>query len=451
MISVIDLLLFLLVATFFLIVGLFRGKRASTELSYLVAERKTGLFALTCTLIMTEFNSGTLIAFSSMGYLAGYKAICLPGVFLVGLLFYAVTVAKKWKAYDGISVAGFFTQRYGRLFGKMASLCLMAAMVGFSATYVKSLTLIFAPIFSSHSGWMLSGILVGGVLVMTLRTGLVSIIRTDILSTLLMVIVFPSLIYFVCSLPQGLAVVEPTILPTRFLISLFVLTMFTYILAPWYGQKMFAARSQKIAYIAVILAAVFVFFLYGIACFATALLRKKGIEVAAAQEALPHLMRLALPQGVRGLFYALLFLSSATTLTGVWNALSGMLIHDFLSEKVQNNALRPISMTLGFAILSFLLANTLVDHVLDKMILANIPVAALSFSLLAGFYWKRVARFGAYLSTLVGLVVGVGAYLYFGEEGMYTWYWALWGIPLIFLAGISGSLLRKKNLAKAKA
>ncbi len=79
------------------------------------------------------------------------------------------------------------------------------------------------------------------------------------------------------------------------------------------------------------------------------------------------------------------------------------------------------------------------------MILANIPIVALSFALLGGFYWRGTTRSGVYVSIIVGLICGTGAYLYYGEEGKYTLYWALYGIPLIFISGIATSLLTRNR------
>ena len=61
------------------------------------------------------------------------------------------------------------------------------------------------------------------------------------------------------------------------------------------------------------------------------------------------------------------------------------------------------------------------------------------FALLGGFYWKKSSRFGAYCSIFVGLICGAGSYMYWGEEGGYTWNWTVGGIPLIFLSGVIGS------------
>ncbi|NGX53314.1 MAG: putative symporter YidK [Chlamydiae bacterium] len=442
---------FILFSTLILLlvgVGVYKSKRIQSESAYLFADRKTKFIALTATLVMTEFNSATLISFSSLGYGAGFWALTLPFIFLFGLLFYAVTVAKKWKEFDGHSVAGFFTKRYGRDIGLFASTLLLLAMVGFSAAYIKSLILLFQPLVPTVSPWMLSLLLLAIIFAMSLRGGLIAIIRTDMVSMVLMLLFFPLVAFFMwksSALPEISVAIEQsqTILPLRFIFSLIILTMFTYILAPWYGQKIFAAASKRVAYWAVIAAALLVFLLYGSAIFATALFRYRGFDAPSWEQAFPTLIHTVLPRGFKGFAYALFFTTSATTLTGVWSAMSAMWIGDFLkSPSKQTDYRRSMMATLFFAGISFLLANTLVDKVFDKLILANIPVAALSFGLLAGFYWKKASRLGVLISIIMGCACGVGAYWIFGEAGGYTWYWAVYGIPLIFLTGIAGSLLQ---------
>lgn len=449
-----DLGTFCLVVGVLVLVGIYRSRRITSDSAYLFADRDTSWFSLTATLVMTEFNSATLISFASVGYIAGFWALLLPLIFLFGLLFYAVTVAKKWKAFNGNSVAGFFTEKYGSTIGRGTSALLLLAMMGFSSVYVKSLTLIFAPLLPSLGPWVLSGMLMSVILIMATRGGLIAVIRTDIVSFLFMIIGFPLVAMYLwksVSLPSVSFQTVMTfgqsqgVLPLQFVVSLIVLSMFTYILAPWYGQKIFAAKSEKVAYWSVISAAVLVFVLYGSAIVATALFRYRGYECDVAQEALPSLISQCLPVGCKGVAYALLFATSATTLTGVWSAMASMWKSDFgiATDEYQSS----IMATITFSMISYVLANTFVDQVFDKMILANIPVAALSFGLLAGFYWKHVSRIGVFISIMVGCVCGVSAYLVFGEAGGYTWYWAMYGIPCTFAAGFIGSLLfREKRL-----
>lgn len=438
-----DVLTFVGVIGCLLLLGLFKNRRVQSESSYLFAERKCSVWQLTCTLVMTEMNTSTLLSFAGLGYLAGARALSLPLVFFIGLIFYALTVAKKWKNLDAYSVVELFRKRYGDTLAKLASLALLAAMIGFTATYVKSLSLLFHPLFPNFSPWSISLMLIGVTLLMTLRGGLVAIIRTDIMSFLLMCLIIPTILFVSYRAAPDISLVFPEgaqILPTRFVISIIFLTMFTYILAPWYGQKIFSARSPKVARTSVGLAAVLVFLFYGAAVLATAYL--KGITLNSPEEGIPYIIRTLLPAGMRGLAFATLFAICATTLSGVWSAMSAMVIADFWKCRPEGNYRRGLFLTLTFALVSYLMGNTLVDRILDKLILANIPVLALSFALLAGFYSKKVSPFGACVSILVGLSWGIGCYLHYGEAGFYTWYWVIYGIPLIFLSGIVSSSLK---------
>jgi solute:Na+ symporter, SSS family len=174
-----DLLpLFFFVAALILI-GVWKGRRVASEGTYLVADRRIGLFALTATLVMTEINTATLISFAAAGYGVGGWALSLPLIFLVGLGFYAAVAAKKWHSFKGISVASFFTNRYGKDVGLLVSIALLSAMAGFSAAYVKSLYLLFLPIFPSMNEWSLTALQVGLVLAMTIRGGLLSVIYSE--------------------------------------------------------------------------------------------------------------------------------------------------------------------------------------------------------------------------------------------------------------------------------
>jgi len=450
---IIDWLIFFIFLSLLSIIGIFKLKNIKSEEQYLLAGRKTGFIALTATLVMTEFNTGTLLAFSGMGYVAQGWALALPFIFLIGLLFYAGTVAKKWKEFNGLSVAHYFTERYGKNIGLITAVILFLAMVGFSSTYIKSLSLLFLPLFPGLNAWALSGILTSVVLIMTLKGGLISIIRTDVVSFLAVLIFLPILLYFswnldstgmdaTLSIHQSLA-----ILPPQFILSLIILTMFSYILAPWYAQKIVSAQSPKIAYFSVVVAAIFVFLLYGLGIGAANFLSIKGVQLQGSEQALPYLIHYALPWGLRGLGYGILFAIASTTLAGVWSAMVTILVGGIKSSGSQESVKRGFYLTLFCANLSYLGANAFVDHILDKMILANIPVVALSFALLGGFYWNKASRLGVYVSILTGIACGVGFYYFYGESGMYTWYWALIGVPAIFFSGIVGSYFERMRVA----
>lgn len=445
--AIFDLVGFFLILFLFGFAGLWRSRQIVTRDAYLLANRHTGLFGLVATLVMTELNTSTLISFSAAGFLAGDWAIVLPLIFLVGLTFYALTVAKKYRRRNVMSVAEIFRDKYGTNYARAVSLCLIVAMVGFSATYIRSMTLFFAPLLRINL-WGLSLLLTLAIAIFTVRGGLVAIIRSDIVSFLLVIFLLPLTYFWTYTFKTNANLVPLSLaqgqefFSSSYVLSLMVLTSFTYILAPWYGQKIFSAKNERVAYWSVALSAVLVFVLYGIVTLACSLLQKKGLKLSSPESALPFILSNIVPIGARGITYAVIFSIGATTLSGVWSAMTSMVISDFYSKE-SSSVKNPIMITLLFAAICLILANTMVDNVFNKLILANIPVFALSFSLLAAFYWPKVTSMGAYASSFVGLAWGIFCYRYFGEDGGYTMYWAFFGLPLIFLTGISVSLFTR--------
>ncbi len=438
-----DLITFFGYIAILVVVALWRTQSNSSNHAFLLGNKATGLAALTATLVMAELNMSTLLGFSSMGYIAGKKALLLPLAFLVGLLFYSLAAARPWQKVKGLSVSDFFHQKYGSALGTFAAISLWIAMLGFAATYIKSLFVIFAPLFPSWPAPLLSLPLTILILLLCIRSGLLSVIRVDGLSFIATLIFIPILLYFTYHDPQSVSFIdtpfEPEALPTSYAASIILLTTFTYIASPWYGQRILSARNGRTAVTAVILAAVIVFVLYGVMVLAAAYLRTTGVELDQAEWSIPHIVQYQLPNGLRGWGYGLFFALAGTTLSGLWTAMTAMIRSEW--PRITNRPVLPNRIILLItAAFSWLLSEILVDSILQKLILANIPIYALSFAILAGFHWSRVSRFGAAISTGVGLLWGVGCYLYFGEAGYYTVYWAFGGLPLIFGSGILSSL-----------
>lgn len=437
------------------------GRVARHADAFLVADRSLGLFPLVATLVMTEFNTSTLLAFSGAGYAAGPMALALPLVFLIGLGFYTATVARAWKRFDRLSVAELFTERYSPGLGRFASAMLLLAMTLFTATYVKSLGLILQPMAPAVPFPVLSAGLTAIVLAAVLPGGMLSVVRSDIFSFIATVVLLPALLVIgtmrsgslgglAAAFPADQLIVSPLAqwnhpaLPFWFVTSLIVLTSFTYIAAPWYGQKIFAARNPRTAFTAVAISAVVVFLLYGSMVLAAAHLRVVLPGLRDPQLAVPTMIRLWLPPAIRGAGLALLFAAALTTLAGVWTAMAAMVAADFgwpgaRTVRTQRRLL------VALALLSWVGAVLLVDDILSRLILANVPVAGLAFALLAGFHWPRATTAGAWASAIVGVAWGAGAFIVVGESGGYTWTWAIYGIPIIFATGIAVSLMSRRQ------
>jgi Na+/proline symporter len=139
-----------------------------------------------------------------------------------------------------------------------------------------------------------------------------------------------------------------------------------------------------------------------------------------------------------------LFAAALTTLGGVWSAMAAMVAADFGWVAGRRVPVQRGLIT-GFAVVSWLGAIFLVDDILNRLILANVPVAGLAFALLAGFHWPRATTAGAWASVIVGVAWGAGAFLVLGEAGGYTWVWAIYGVPLIFAVGVVVSLATSRR------
>ncbi len=84
------------------------------------------------------------------------------------------------EAFNRLSVAALFTERYSPGLGRFASLLLLAAMSGFCATYVKSLGLVFQPLAPAVPSWLLTALPQVLVLVVIAPGGLRSVVRSDV-------------------------------------------------------------------------------------------------------------------------------------------------------------------------------------------------------------------------------------------------------------------------------
>jgi SSS family solute:Na+ symporter len=258
-------------------------RRAANARVFLVADRAVGLFPLVATLVMTEFNTSTLFAFSAAGYRAGPMALALPLVFLIGLAFYTATVARPWKRFNRLSVAELFAVRYSPGLGRFAAVMLLVAMTGFCATYVKSLELLARTVLPSVPPALATALLTSLMTVVVLPGGLLSVVRSDIAGFIVTLVLLPALLIvgawrsevvggLSLVFPPDQRVVDPVAqwthatLPFRFVTTLIVLTCFTYIAAPWYGQKIFAAKNDRTAVAAVAWASVLVFALTARPC-----------------------------------------------------------------------------------------------------------------------------------------------------------------------------------------
>ena len=221
---------------------------------------------------------------------------------------------------------------------------------------------------------------------------------------------------------------------SELVVGLTIITMFTYIMSPWYGQKIFSALSTQTAFYAVAIAAIFISLIYGIAIYAASTMAVIYPDIQ-PQNAIPVFIANRMPVIIQGVSYATLFFIAMTTLAALWNTIASVYVAHYSSDRHKDSLKFTRSMTLIISIISYILANIFINKIFDKMVLMNIPIASLAFPLLGGFYWKRVTIAPCIVSIIVGIAGGLSCYFYFGEND-FIWYWGVYVIPLQFIVGI---------------
>jgi SSS family solute:Na+ symporter len=223
---------------------------------------------------------------------------------------------------------------------------------------------------------------------------------------------------------------------------------------PWNAQRMFAAKDEQTAYRSMLASAFLVSVLYMMPIAACAFVRVGFPNLKDPEYALAHAVLHWLPIGLKGLLLAVIFAVAQTTVDGIWNTTASMISHD-----VYRGILRPGASsaqilrvgkwsTLVIALFSFVVSLWF-TRVLDGLYISVIFRLSLNFACWAGFLWFRANRIAAWISALVGVILG----LYFKATipgNNWITYMNLAGNGLLFTGGILGALFCKGSAEEEK-
>ncbi|MEH7387635.1 sodium:solute symporter family protein [Bacillus sp. JJ1521] len=405
------------------------SRRIKTYNDFNLAGRNTGLFALVCTLGAAEFNTATLIGGASVAYLYGTVGIWYTSLIFIPVFgIYALTVAKRYSRLKISTIAEFFDKRYqgknSELLRGIATFVTLSFTWIAPATYLAGLSVIGNVLLGIHPLWIVIG-LTTICLFVSLSGGLLTAIWADIISYIMILIGMPILFFIGWKAAGGFSslpsVFEPQYLSFEPIWDLesfgfaAVLTwclqnILLYVAAPWYGQRIFSAKSEKVAYRGMIINTILITLLYGLVAVATMFSRVVMPNLDKSEVALPTLILNYTSPFLQGFLLVTLILVGVSTMIAIWNSAVSIVINDLYkrylaknkSEKHYIMSSRICFIILGISTIVF--ALTFVGNILLALTYISVFTALLAFPILAGFYWKRFNTSSALWSLIVGVV-----------------------------------------------
>ncbi len=189
-------------------------------------------------------------------------------------------------------------------------------------------------------------------------------------------------------------------------------------------QRVLAARNEQQARRGTIFAAFlkllpfWIFFIPGITAYALA---KSGqLNLEAADQAFPTLVKMLLPTGLRGLVVGGLLAALMSSLSSVFNSCSTLFTMDIYKRFQPAASDRTLvtvgrvatAVLVGFGLLWIpfmdLLSGELFKYIQSVQAYISPPIAAV---FLIGILWKRVNSAGAIAALIIGFVLGIGRLL----------------------------------------
>lgn len=411
-----DIFVVLIYVAAMLLLGWYGMRRAKTREDYLVAGRNLGPGFYLGTMAATVLGGASTIGTVRLGYVHGLSGFWLCAALGLGIIGISLFLAKPLLKLKIYTVTQVLERRYNPT-ARHASAAIMlvyALMIG--ATSTIAIGTVMQVLFGLPF-WV--SILVGGGIVVAYSTigGMWSLTLTDIVQFLIMTvglvfILMPMSISdaggwdaLVAKLPASYF--SMTAIGWDTIITYFLIYFFGIFIGQDIWQRVFTARSEKVAKVAGSAAGIYCI-LYGLAAALIGMAAKVLLpDLDNVNNAFASIVQLSLPDGIRGLVIAAalaalmstasagLLAASTTAAQDLWPLFSGR-----QGEEGSATENRVFTLLLGIVVLGIALV---VSDVISALTLAyNLLVGGMLVPLLGAIYWKRASTLGAIVSMLLG-------------------------------------------------
>lgn len=456
---ILDISVVLAYALAMLLLGWYGMRRARNQEEFLVAGRNLGPACYLGTMAATVLGGAATVGTVRLGYVHGLSGFWLCAMLGGGILVLNLFLAKPLLKLRIFTVTQVLERRYTPLARQASAAIMFVYALMISVVSTLAIGTVIQVLFELPF-W--SAILLGGGVVVVYSSigGMWSLTLTDIVQFVIKTAGLMFVLLPICLTRVGGwdALVAKLPASAFALTTIGYDTILTYFLIYFFGiligqdiwQRVFTARSERVARVAGSLAGIYCV-LYGLVGALIGMCARILLpDLADANNAFAAIVRAALPDGIRGLVIAAALAAMMSTASAGLLAASTTLTEDLLPRLRGGKAssLGMARLFTGLTGLAVLAIALLVNDVIGALTLAyNLLVGGILVPLLGAILWRRATTAGALASMLLGSVAAIVFMLKDGLEANTPIYFSL-GLSLASFVLVS--LLTPRACAAAR-
>lgn len=421
-------------------IGLYASLRVHNSSDYVVAGRSLPIYITIATVFATWFGSEAVLGIPATFIESGLGGI-VADPFGAGLclIFVGVFFAARLYRMKLLTIGDFFRQRYGRSVELLVAIAICISYLGWVSAQIVALGLVIN-LVSDGAISMEVGMLVGigAVLIYTIFGGMWSVVITDFVQMVMILIGLLAVAWLISGRFDGgaMEVIHHASVNNKFdfwpemnlaAILAFIGSFVTLALGSMPQQDVFqrvmSAKDERTAVRGTVIGGSFyilfcfvpIFITYGAIMLNPQLLEMHMAEGGDAQRILPEFILSEVPMVIQVLFFGALLSAIMSTASGTLLAPAAILAENILKDVLKLSD-KGLLITLRLCVLTFgvivtiyaFLSSSAGLSIFEMVENAYLVTLCGAFVPLAfGVYWSRANKGGALLSIILGVGVWV--------------------------------------------
>lgn len=461
--------LIVIVSYFFLLtyIGYYATKRTRTLSDYFTMSGKAGAILSGLAYFSTQYSMSTFMGVPGSIYKVGYAgmSVSVPGLafsMIIPAMLVGRRLIRMGHRYGMMTMADYISDRYE---STIMRAFLAVIMILFLVPMMGAQTIGAGIIFNTYTGapeWV--GIVVMGVTVILycMAGGIRSIMITDVVQSVLMVMTAVVTFFVSLQLGGGLEAINAKLaqtdislmshpgqdnsMPWQNYVSMIIMWSFFTIGQPHLFTKFFTMKNYNVMFKAVLLGTAGMWFSATLIewCGVTGRVAFPGLTGNNTDFIIPLILQAGVHPVISSLMVAGIFSAGMSTVSGVLITVTSAVTRD-LYQKIFNckasdqEALRLSRyVTVGLGVLAICIGIYKPSSIFQLVLFSFGGLGIWAAPILAGLYWKRATKAGAFASVIIGetvyiLIVTTFKHLAFGFNPLIV----AWAIAMVTLIAVS--------------